>query len=55
MPRNQLTKGEILLRVLKLKQKLDDGTLGHDWSSDQKNSADAVLNQILDIIEEYRY
>jgi hypothetical protein len=55
MSKSQLTKAELLVRVLKLKNKLNSGTLGYDWSSDQKCSADAVLNHVLDIIDEYRY
>ena len=51
MPRNQLTKDEIKGRVLKLKDRLykDQPT----W--DTKGLAHKYLNEVLDIIDEYRY
>lgn len=55
MPRNQLTKAEILTRVLKLKHGLFTGSYGNDWSPDQKKAAHFALDQILNAIEEYRY
>jgi hypothetical protein len=51
MSKNQLTKNEIKLRVLKLKDRLynDEPT----W--DSKGLAHKYLNEVLDIIDEYRY
>ena len=52
MPRNQLTKGEMKVRVEKLKNELYRTPYhGGDW---EKNLAHKYLNQVLDIIEEYR-
>lgn len=55
MSKSELTKIEMLSRVLKLKKKLDDNVIGRDWSEGQKNSAHYILNQVLDAIAEYRY
>ena len=55
MPRNQLTKEELLVKILKLKHQLYVGSLGSNWSMDQKSAVHFALNQVLDIIEEYRY
>lgn len=55
MPRNQLTRDELLVKILKLKHQLHVGSLGSDWSPDQISSAHFALNKVLDIIEEYRY
>lgn len=55
MSKSQLTKLEMLPRVLKLKVQLDEGIIGSDWSEDQKYSAHCAINLVLDIIEEYRY
>ena len=51
MPKNQLTKDELKVRVLKLKDRLhkDQPT----W--DTKGLAHKYLNEVLDIIDEYRY
>ena len=51
MPKNQLNKEELKVRVLKLKDKLhkDQPT----W--DTKGLAHKYLNEVLDIIDEYRY
>lgn len=52
MSKNQLTKDEFKVRVLKLK-----ATLQHDprWYSNQKDLANKYLNEVLDMIDEYRY
>ena len=52
MPRNQITKGEMKVRVEKLKNELYRTPYqGGDW---ENNLAHKYLNQVLDIIEEYR-
>ena len=53
--KSQLTKIDMLSKVLKLKKKLDDNVIGSDWSKGQKNSAHYIINQVLDVIAEYRY
>lgn len=55
MPRNQLTKDELRVKILNLRKRLDEGNIGVNWSEDQKYSARHILNQVLDIIDEYRY
>ena len=52
MSKNNLPKEELKVRVLKLKHKLyrDD-----QWYSDPKGLAHKYLNEVLDIIDEYRY
>lgn len=51
MPKNQLTKDELKVRVLKLK----DGLYKDHPSWDAKRLANKYLNEVLDIIDEYRY
>ena len=51
MPKNQLTKDELKVRVLKLKDRLYKDQPG--W--DSKGLANKYLNEVLDIIDEYRY
>ena len=51
MPRNQLAKDELKNRVLKLKNKL----YKDQPSWDSKGLANKYLNEVLDIIDEYRY
>jgi len=55
MPRSQLTKIDILSRVLKLKDRLHNGSYGREWSVREKEAVDIVLSDVLDIIDEYRY
>ena len=52
MPKNQIDKEEIRIRVLKLKNKLFQES---QYSSDPKGLANKYLNEVLDIIDEYRY
>ncbi len=52
MPKNQITKDEMKVRVLKLKAQLHDDSR---WCSNPKELANRYLNEVLDIIEEYRY
>ena len=52
MPKNQITRDEIKIRVLKLKAKLQDDPR---WYSNPKDLANKYLNEVLDIIDEYRY
>ena len=51
MPRNQISKDELKVRVLKLKDRL----YKDQPSWDAKGLAHKYLNEVLDIIDEYRY
>ena len=51
MPKNQLNKDELKVRVLKLKDRL----YRDQPSWDSKGLANKYLNEVLDIIDEYRY
>ena len=51
MPRNELTKDELKVRVLELRKKLN----GEPYSEGIKFLAESYLNKVLDIIDEYRY
>jgi ligand-binding sensor domain-containing protein len=53
MPKNQLDKDELKVRVLKLKNQLHTEHIRHDM--DMKGLAHKYLNEVLDIIDEYRY
>jgi hypothetical protein len=53
MPKNQLYKDEVKVRVLKLKDKLYKEHVRHDM--DMRGLAHKYLNEVLDIIDEYRY
>ena len=51
MSKNKLTKDEIKVRVLRLKDKLNK----ENYTSDPRGLAHKYLNEILDILDEYRY
>lgn len=51
MPRNPLTKEEIKVRVLKLKNEL----FYRNYDGRSKDLAHEYLNRVLDIVEEFRY
>ncbi len=53
MPKNQLTKDELKVRVLKLKDKLHKEHVRPEM--DMKGLANKYLNEVLDIVNEYRY
>jgi hypothetical protein len=53
MPKNQLNKDELKVRVLKLKDKLHKDHIRPEM--DMKELAHKYLNEVLDIIDEYRY
>ena len=53
MAKNQITKDELKVRVLKLKDKLYKDHIRHDM--DMKGLAHKYLNKVLEIIDEYRY
>ena len=53
MSKNQLIKDEFRVRILKLKNKLHNEHIRHDM--DMKGLAYKYLNEVLDIIDEYRY
>jgi hypothetical protein len=52
MPRNQVERAELEVRVLKLKNELYDGT-HHDRSGEWHDGAHMMLNRMLDILQEY--
>jgi hypothetical protein len=54
MPRNNLTRDEFKVRILKLKKQLAEEKL-RPYNSDPKDIANKYLNDILDILDEYRY
>lgn len=54
MPRNGMKRDEFLVRVLKLKDQLYNGTYSHkggDWHEGAHHS----LNKVIDMLDEYRY
>jgi len=53
MSKNQLTKEELKVRVLKLKHQLYVEHIRPEM--DMKGLAHKYLNEVLDIIDEYRY
>ena len=53
MSKNQITKEELKVRVLKLKYQLNIEHIRHDM--DMKGLAHKYLNAVLDILDEYRY
>ena len=54
MPSNQVNKEELKCRILKLKDGLYNGTFG-DRNGDWHNGAHHMLNDVLFILDEYRY
>tara|TARA_B100000035_G_scaffold274736_1_gene251326 strand:- start:28 stop:189 length:162 start_codon:yes stop_codon:yes gene_type:complete len=52
MPRNQVTKEELKVRLLKLKTKVDEEP-STVWQG-EKNLAHKYLNEVLFILDEYR-
>lgn len=55
MATGQLTKIDILARVLRLKNRLYDGGYGSDLDLRQREAVDKTLSDVIDIINEYRY
>ena len=53
MPKNQLEKEEFRVRVLKLKNEVDNES-SSVWKGD-RDLAHKYLNKVLNIINEYRY
>ena len=53
MPRNSMTKQEMEVRVLKLKNELYNGSWIHK-NGEWHDGAHTMLNRVLDIIQEYR-
>lgn len=53
MPKNQLTRDQIKIDVLMIKNKLYNEQI--NYSTDIKSLAHKYLNMVLDRIEEYRY
>ena len=53
MPKNQISKDELKVRVLKLKDKLHNEHIRPEM--DMKGLAHKYLNEVLDIVNEYRY
>ena len=54
MPRNELKRDEFLVRVLKLKNQLYDGTYYHK-NGERHEGAHHSLNKVLHMLDEYRY
>ena len=53
MPKNKLEKEEFKIKVLRLKNQIENE--GPDvWQGD-KNLANKYLNKVLDLLDEYRY
>tara|TARA_B100000085_G_scaffold137940_1_gene125673 strand:+ start:343 stop:504 length:162 start_codon:yes stop_codon:yes gene_type:complete len=52
MPKNQLNKDELKVRVMKLKHQVD--LEGADVWQGEKNLAHKYLNMVLDLLDEYR-
>ena len=50
MPRNQMTKDEMQVRVLKLKKELHE----ENMNGGVQHMIDKYLNKVLDILDEYR-
>jgi len=55
MATGQLTKLDILARVLKLKNRLYGGGYGSDLNIKQKEAVDKTLSDVIDVLNEYRY
>ena len=55
MPRNEISKIDLLSRMYKIKTEIDKGLINQNWSDSQKSSATQVLYKVLDVIQEYRY
>ncbi len=53
MPRNSVTRKELEVRVLKIKNSLYDGTYQHK-NGEWHDGAHTMLNKFLDILQEYR-
>jgi len=51
MPKNQINKDELKVRVLKLKNELYQ----EGYSEGVSHLANKYLNKVIDIIDEYRY
>jgi hypothetical protein len=50
--KNQLTKDEFKVRMLKLKNELHQDP---NWYSNPKDLAHKYLSKVIDILDEYRY
>lgn len=55
MATGQLTKIDILARVLRLKNQLYSGKYGSDLNIKQKEAVDKTLSDVIDVLNEYRY
>jgi len=55
MATGQLTKIDLLSRILRLKNWLHDGSYGSNCDTKQKEAVDRSLSDIIDILNEYRY
>jgi hypothetical protein len=51
MPKNQITKDELKVKVLELKKRVD----GESIYPGEKSIVQKYLNEVLFIIEQYRY
>lgn len=55
MPRGSLSKVDMIHRIYKLKDRLYCRIDHSEWSQSQRNAADQMLNQVLDILNEYSH
>jgi hypothetical protein len=55
MPRGSLSKVDMLHRIYKLKDRLYYQIDHHELSQSERNAADQMLNQVLDILNEYSH
>lgn len=54
MPKNELKRDEFLVRVMKLKNNLFDGSYSHK-NGNWHDGAHHSLNKVIDMLDEYRY
>lgn len=50
-----LSKVDMTARLLKMKRDLDDKSWHTDWSDENRDTGQKILNSVLDIMEEYSY
>lgn len=53
MPRGRLTKVDVLSKIYKLKNSIYDNQICRDYSAEQKQAAQQILNELLNQINEY--
>ena len=53
MPRGIMRKVDLLARLYRMKQQLHERKIYGDMNDEQREAADRVLNEMLDILSEY--